>query len=359
MTPAATKSAVTSHEHTLQRLHETLQWHFGSETGSPFWLAKRLEFDFDPLRDITTLADLRRFPDISSQLRDLPADELIPKGGANEVYHVFDSGGTSGAPKRVVESSSRTLCVDWCNDVLDQHGFPERGHWLHVGPSGPHVVGRSIRRLAELRRSLCFTVDMDPRWVRKLLAEGRTDLAQEYTAHLLDQLELIVATQEIRVLFITPPVLEAVCARPAIYDRLRHTLRGILWAGTTASDETLRTIEDDLFPDASVAGWYGNTLMGIAPQRPQRDDDEFRCIFQTFHPASIVEVVDFDSRSPVAYGERGRVLMHLLTRDMFLPNVLERDTAIRVQAPAGEPDELTRIMPHREPGAPEIIEGVY
>jgi phenylacetate-coenzyme A ligase PaaK-like adenylate-forming protein len=141
MTSAATKSAVTSHEDTLQRLHETLQWHFGPETGSPFWLAKRLEFDFDPLRDITTLADLRLFPDISSQLRQLPADELIPKGSANEVYHVFDSGGTSGAPKRVVESSSRTLCVDWCNDVLDQHGFPERGHWLHVGPSGPHVLG--------------------------------------------------------------------------------------------------------------------------------------------------------------------------------------------------------------------------
>src|SRR5829696_1138661 len=303
-----------------EHVRQTVAWHFDPRTGSPYWLAKAKELDFDPLRDVRTVADLGRFPDLGDELRTVRADELIPRGAETDLFEVFESGGTLGAPKRVVDAISRTRCVDWCSEVLDAHGFPSRGNWLHVGPSGPHVVGRSIRRLASLRRSLCFTVDMDPRWVRKVLQQGRDELAAEYVEHVLDQIELIVASQDIRVLFITPAMLEAVYARPSLYEPLAAQLEGLLWAGTAASPETLKLIETVLFPRAAVSGWYGNTLMGIAPQRPKEDGDEHRCVFRPFHPASIVQLVHPETRAPVGYGERGQVIMHLLTRDMFLPN---------------------------------------
>ena len=35
-------------EHTV----EMVQWHFGDDTGSSFWLEKKKEFDFDPLTDV-------------------------------------------------------------------------------------------------------------------------------------------------------------------------------------------------------------------------------------------------------------------------------------------------------------------
>jgi hypothetical protein len=36
------------------------------------------------------------------------------------------------------------------------------GDWLYIGPTGPHIVGRSLDVLAGHRGSLCFYVDLDP-----------------------------------------------------------------------------------------------------------------------------------------------------------------------------------------------------
>ncbi|MEV5546672.1 AMP-binding protein [Streptomyces sp. NPDC052309] len=341
-------------------LRDILRRHFDPDTGSHFWLSRAHTLGFDPLRNIRTLADLRRFPDLSDELRTVPVEDLIPAGQADRPFEVFESGGTVGAPKRVVDSVSRTLNVDWVSTVLDSHGFPRNANWLHVGPGGPHVVGRTIRHLAQQRGGLCFTVDFDPRWVKRLLAAGRTEPAAEYRDHLLDQVEQIVRSQDIKVLFITPPVLEALCARPELYERLAVGLEALMWAGTSISPESLRQIEETFFPRARVAAIYGNTLMGIAPQRPRQEGDTHAAVFRPFHPQSVVEVVDSATGEAVPYGERGQVLVHLLSRDMFLPNVLERDTAVRVRPAAGDTvDGLADIAPLPSQGGTRIIEGVY
>ncbi|MBA0051238.1 phenazine biosynthesis protein [Streptomyces sp. AJS327] len=343
-----------------EHLRAILRWHFDPDTGSPFWLRKAPDLGFDPLTAVSGVEDLRRFPDISDELRTVPVEDLIPRGGAGGSFDVFESGGTVGAPKRVIDSSARTRNVDWVSEVLAEHGFPDRGHWLHVGPTGPHVVGRSIRRLAHLRGAMCFTLDFDPRWVKRLIGAGRVELASEYRDYLLDQMELVVGTQDIAVLFITPPVLEAVCARPGLYEKLARSLRAILWAGTSISPESLRQIEETFFPDATVAAIYGNTLMGIAPQRPRAADDPHPCVFRPYHPQSIVELVDPGTGNAVAYGERGQVRIHQLSSDLFLPNMLERDTAIRVPPAKGDDvDGLADVAPPRTPDAPAAIEGVY
>jgi phenylacetate-coenzyme A ligase PaaK-like adenylate-forming protein len=339
-----------------RHLRDTLNWHFDPATGSRFWLDLAEQLDFDPRTDIRTVDELRRFPDIADRLRTAPVEHLIPRGGGGH-YEIFDSGGTTGIPKRIVDATSRLANADWCADLLDAHGFPDRGNWLHVAPCGPHAVGRTVRRIAARRDGLFFTVDMDPRWVRKVIADGRRELADEYVEHVLDQIEAIVTTQDIRILFITPPMLEALCGRASIFDVLSERLAGLLWAGTAASPETLRLIEESLFPHARVCGMYGNTLMGVALQRPREPGDGYPCVFRTYHPASIVEIVDPATRIPVGYGERGQVLMHLLFRDMFLPNILERDTAIRVPPAAGDVvDGITAVQPV---AAEEVIDGVY
>ncbi|MEV6960238.1 AMP-binding protein [Streptomyces sp. NPDC051207] len=341
-------------------LHDILRWHFDPATGSPFWLAKAKTLDFDPLTDIAEISDLRRFPDVSDDLRTVPVEDLIPAGLRGESFEVFESGGTVGAPKRVIDSTARIKNIDWVSTVLAEHGFPEHGHWLHVGPTGPHAVGRSVRRLAQLRDGMCFTLDFDPRWVKRLIGSGRTELAGEYREYLLDQMELIVNTQNIAVLFITPPVLEAVCARSSLYERLAHSLKGLLWAGTSISPETLHQIEETFFPDTTVAAIYGNTMMGVAPQRPREASDTHPCVFRPYVPQSIVELLDPETGEPVDYGERGQVLVHQMSRDLFLPNLLERDTAIRVRPATGDSvDGLADIAPLRSADAPKVVEGVY
>lgn len=342
-------------------LRATLRFHFDPATGSKFWLSCVADLGFDPLTDITTLADLRRFPDLSAELRTVPVDDLLPEGCRGRPFQVYESGGTIGAPKRIIEAGARADGLGWVDRMLDEQAFPRDVHWLHVGPTGPHIVGRSMRRLAEARGGVCFTIDFDPRWVKRTIATGRPELAEEYIDHVLDQVELVTASQDIRVLFITPPVLEALCARTALRDRLATGLTGLIWSGTSFEESSLRLIQDHYFPEAVVTGIYGNSLMGIAPQRPQAPDDKQACVFQPFWPRAVVEVVDAAGEQ-VAHGERGRVRVHLLTREMFLPNVLERDSAVRV-APThgsfyGGLDGLAEVAPYRDAGA-TVIEGVY
>ena len=61
-------------------------------------------------------------------------------------FSVYETGGTTGQTRRIAEMTSRYRGVEWVSQVLDSHGFPgvEEGHWLHIGPTGPHIVGRSV-----------------------------------------------------------------------------------------------------------------------------------------------------------------------------------------------------------------------
>lgn len=344
-----------------------MQWHFDPKTGSPFWLERAKALPFDPRRDVKTRADLERFPDVGEAWAGASLDELLPRGcipprdqeGA-WAFSVFETGGTTGQPRRILEMSSRRRGVEWVSHVLDGHGFPgvEQGHWLHVGPTGPHIVGRSVGLLAQMRRAFCYTVDFDPRWVKRSLREGRGEDAQRYADHVIDQAVEVVRTQPVSVLFATPPVLEAICKRAEIHTLFAKKIRGILWAGTSVSAETLRLVEEEYFPDAKVVGLYGNTLMGIACQRPRAEGDSKACVFQPFHPFCLVDILDPDSHRPVRHGESGQVRTTLMTPEMFLPNNLERDLATRVVPSAQFSwDGVADVRPLSSGG--KVIEGVY
>jgi acyl-CoA synthetase (AMP-forming)/AMP-acid ligase II len=347
-------------------IHAAMQWHFSPVTGSPYWVKRAAELDFDPLTDIHSWADLELFPDVSEEWRNVSVDALVPAGISREGwdFQVFDSGGTTGRPKRIVESWSRRMGVRWVSDVLAAHYIPGEGggHWLHLGPAGPHIVGRSIGLLAQLRSTFCHYIDFDPRWVRALAKQGRSDEVARYVKHILAQAGDVLSTQPVSVLFATPPVLEALAADERLLDLVQQKVRGIIWAGTSVSPETLRAFEQEVFPDAAVVGLYGNTMMGIAPQRPTNGagDDE-HCVFIPFHPFSRVRVVDPENTSTdVAYGERGQVKVSLVSRDLFLPWTLERDSVLRVAPTSKYPqDGLADIQPLTTAGGPPAVEGVY
>ena len=256
--------------------------------------------------------------------------------------------------------TSRYRGVEWVSHVLDAHGFPGigDGHWLHIGPTGPHIVGRSVGLLAHKRRAFCYTVDFDPRWVKKCLREGRAEEAKRYADHIIDQALSVVRSQPISVLFATPPILEAICKRPEVHAHFAKKVRGILWAGTSVSPETLRMIEEEFFEDATLVGLYGNTLMGIACQRPRLAADSQRCVFQPFHPFCLIDILDPATHCLVPHGESGQVRTTLMTPEMFLPNNVERDFAVRVQSTERfDWDGVADVRPL--PSVGSVIEGVY
>jgi len=346
-----------------------IRWHFSPETGSPYWLRKAASLGFDPLTEVRTFADLAKFPPVADEWRTVPAPDLIPRGCPGP-FSVWETGGTTGAPRRIVDASVRFRGLLRVNRTLDQHGFPgrradqeEAAHpdfgWLHLGPTGPHLVGTNMARLARLRWALLYTVDLDPRWVKRLYQEGRMQEARAYTAHLVEQALLILRTQPIQVISTTPPLLEALLAHPEASRLVRERVSGVIWFGTSMTEESLRLLEEELLPGVVLVGWYGNTLMGIACQRPRRAGDPHRCIFAPPSPEAVIQLVDPQEPTRlVGYGEAGQVRLSVLTQELFLPWHLERDQAVRV--PPAEPggwDGLAQVSPLGG-GGPQV-EGVY
>jgi hypothetical protein len=344
-------------------VRSTMAWHFSPQTGSPYWVGRAGSFQFDPLKDVQTYADLTLFDTVTVAWDRIPADQLIPAGcrTGTDRFGVYESGGTTGAPKRIVDASSRRRNGQWVDIHLDLHGFPAGdGNWLHIGPTGPHIMARNVANTAALRGFLCYYIDLDPRWVKRCLAEGRQDVYEAYIDHLFNQVKDVLETQDIRAVSATPPLLEAIIARADLYDLMRDKVRGIIWGGTSIDSETLRLLEEEAFPEATICGIYGNTMMGMAPQRPRREGDLARCVFRPFYPYTVVEVVDPDDPGKaVAEDAEGQVKITALTRDLFVPPTLERDLVTRRASADGYPGvEVSGVRPRQVHGA-AVVEGVY
>ncbi len=345
-----------------------MSWHFSPATGSRFWLERARTLEFDPRRDVGTFADLRLFPNVADELRDVRVEDLIPRGYGPDadVIGVFESGGTTGQPKRVVLLADfLERWLRWYMRCRDERGHPRGVNWLTVVPSGPHLYGLITRAQALRRGGIPFTIDMDPRWVRRCSAEGRHDEVERYAEHLIDQAALVLETQDIGVLEITPPLLVRLARRERLVELVNDKVRLINWGGAQMDPDTRQLLRGEVFPNVELSGGYGGTMVLVPAIERSGLGDEDPCTFDPFSPYVTFSVVDSDSGADVAYGERGQVLMNLVSKGMLLPNNLERDTAVRVAPPARSDahapvgDSVADVAPLPALGDRVVIEGVY
>lgn len=344
-------------------IQAAMRWHFGPDTGSPFWLRLADTLDFDPRRDVRTFADLARFPNVVNQLRDVRVEDLVPRGYGPDpdVVGVYESGGTTGPPKRVV------ITADWMEHLIaytnaqsDLRDLPRHTGWLAIAPSGPHVFGEFVGRQAQARGGTRFAIDLDPRWVKRVIAEGRPEEADRYADHLIDQAGYILETQDIGIIITTPPLLERLARRDDLVKLVNEHVRAISWGGAHMDADTREILRAEVFPEVQIYGVYGSTMvLGAASERLGLTADD-PCVFDPYSPYISFEVVDPDTRRPVEYGERGQVVMHHISKNMLLPNNLERDMATRVQPPPGQlGDSVADVGPVAVFDNETLIEGVY
>ncbi|QEN15918.1 AMP-binding protein [Mycolicibacterium sp. ELW1] len=340
-------------------LRAAMAWHFGTDTGSPYWLRTAGRLDFDPLTDVRTFADLRRFPNLVNELRDVPAHDLIPRGYGTPapVPLIFESGGTTGAPKRTAQLPDWVAqVVDWQTDDFSSAGFVPGGGFLCLMPSGPHGVGYFSRAVSARLGSICHTVDLDPRWVKKLIARGAAAEMSAYLNHLLEQAEYVLRSQHIVNLHTTPPLLDAIARNDTLTALVGDTVRFIMLSGAHVDPDTLDVLRD-VFPATVIAMVFGSTM--ILSQAQTRTAGE-RFVFDPRSPYVVFRVVDPDTGEPVGYGERGQVVMNHISKGMFIPNNLERDTAIRLPGPDGHiGDSVAEVAPVDTLDGEAVIEGVY
>ena len=338
---------------------EVVRWHFDPRTGCPFWLDYAARLDWDPCREIHTFADLQRFGNFQDDwLRGGPVRRWVPKGLADRPVYVFETGGSTGVPKSRINIEDFRTDYSMFSSTLCDEGFPLGSNWLMLGPSGPRRLRLAVEHLAQVRGGICFCVDLDPRWVIRLIKQGQFDVIEDYKEHVIQQaLTILRAHDDVHCMFTTPKLLEALCEKISLR---KAGIRGVFCGGTEMTRQFHRFAREELLEGAAFAPTYGNTLMGLACSKPFDPADDYMVIYHAPQPRAVLEIVDPDQPDRiVAYGQRGRVRLTTLTKEFFMPNFLERDEAIRTPPIAIYPwDGVGDVRPFRKLEA-DVVEGVY
>jgi phenylacetate-coenzyme A ligase PaaK-like adenylate-forming protein len=340
-------------------LRAAIAWHFGADTGSAFWLRTATTLDFDPLTDVKTFTDLRLFPNLLSELRKVPVEDLIPRGYGSPppVPQVFESGGTTGAPKRTAQLPDWVAQVtEWQTEDFATGGFVQGQGFLCLMPSGPHGVSYFSRRVSERLGAAFHAIDLDPRWVKKIAARNAASEVAAYLDHVLEQATHVLQTQNVANLHATPPMLEAIARNDDLVDLVNAKIRYLLLSGAHVDADTLDLLRD-IFPETTITMAFGSTMI-LSQAVTRIEGDAF--VFDPRTPYVVFWVIDPDTGEQVPYGELGQVVMNHISKGMFLPNNLERDMAIRMPGPAAEfSDSVSAVRPVATFEGEAVIEGVY
>ena len=353
-------------EHTC----EIVQRHFHESTGCPFWLAKKQELKFDPLKEVRCYDDLKKFPLFEDDwLRGGPVERWRMNDMSDRPTYVFETGGTTGIPKSRVVVDDFRIDYELFSETLPDQYFPRGSNWLMLGPSGPRRLRLAVEHLAQFRGGICFCIDLDPRWVVKLIKKGWMDHLEAYKQHCMDQaVTILTANHDIKCMFGTPKLIESLCL--ALEDRgttLAETgVTGIFSGGTEFTPQWTRYCVEELFggpPEESgiyMTPTYGNTLMGLACSKPVTAAEKYKISYYAPQPRAVTEVVSFDDpNSVVGYGETGRVKLTTLTHEFFVPGFLERDEGEREMPFEKFPwDGVSGVRPYHKLASATTV-GVY
>jgi phenylacetate-coenzyme A ligase PaaK-like adenylate-forming protein len=340
-------------------VRDMVEWHFNPATGCPFWLNFAKERGLDPRKQVKSFDDLKVLGHFEDDwLRGGPARRWLPKGLEGKPMYVFETGGSTGVPKSRLQIDDWKIDYQNFSETLSDKTFPRGSDWLMLGPSGPRRLRLAIEHLAQHRGGIAFSVDLDPRWVIKLIKRGEINEANLYKNHCVDQaLTILRANPNIKCMFTTPKLLEALCDK---IDLVRYGITGIFCGGTEMTSQFHRFAREELVPGVDFVPTYGNTLMGLACHKPFDPADNYEIIYHPPHPRAVIDIVDpNDAEKHVEYGKVGRVMLTTLTKETFIPRFLERDQAIR--RPPCEPypwDGAGSVQPFQGMGV-SVVEGVY
>jgi hypothetical protein len=268
------------------------------------------------------------------------------------------------------------------SDTLPDKYFPKGSNWLMLGPSGPRRLRLAIEHLAQHRGGICFCIDLDPRWVVKLIKMREIGMANLYKEHAIEQvLTILAGGHDIKCMFTTPKLLAAfdeALRSGKLEDKFRQLgkkipagglksikaagITGIFSGGTEFTPQFTREAYEEMLDNGDVymTPTYGNTLMGLACSKPICPEDGFKISYYAPQPRAAIQVVDpknFDK--VVEYGQTGRVLLTTLTKEFFVPRFAERDEGERELPFETYPwDGVSGVRPFSEFAATTVV-GVY
>jgi hypothetical protein len=288
----------------------------------------------------------------------------VPKGYADRGVYVFETGGTTGIPKSRIVIDDFKIDYEMMSDTFPDKFFPRGSNWLMLGPSGPRRLRLAVEHLCQYRGGISFCIDLDPRWVIKLIKKGWMEHLKAYQEHCIDQaMTILSAGHDIKCMFTTPKLLDALCLRLEKEGSSisKAGITGIFIGGTEMTSQWIRfAMEEYLGPDVYIAPTYGNTLMGLAASEMPKASEGYKIAYYAPQPRAVAQVVDFKNYDElVPYGSTGRVLLTTLTREFFVPRFAERDEGEREKPSEKYPwDGVSGVRPFHEIASQTTV-GVY
>ena len=325
-------------------VRHVINCHFDPKKGTPFWLEYAKKIGFDPRDKVFGYQDLKLLGHFEDEwLRGGPIRRWVPKSMADLPTYVFETGGSTGLPKSRISIRDFQIDYEMFSEYLSAETFPLGSDWLMLGPSGPRRLRLAVEHLAQIRGGVCFLVDLDPRWVGKLVKQGKHQEFEAYRDHVIHQaLQLLKAHENISCLFTTPKLLEALCEKISLN---KVGVTGIFCGGTEMNAQFNRFAREELVPGIDFVPTYGNTLMGLAYSKAFNPADEYSITYYPPQPRAVIELVEPDNPDHVVdYDQTGRVMLTTLTEEFFMPRFLERDEAERARPTSDFPWDGVRDL---------------
>src|SRR5262249_56662534 len=102
-------------------------------------------------------------------------------------------------------------------------------------------------------------VDLGPRWVIKLIKMNQIEMAERYKQHVVEQgLTLLKAHDNIRCLFTTPKLLEALCEKISLK---RAGITGVFCGGTEMTPQFYRFAVEEVLDGVYFASTHWKTFI--------------------------------------------------------------------------------------------------
>ncbi|MDR4509789.1 MAG: hypothetical protein MRJ65_16405 [Candidatus Brocadiaceae bacterium] len=313
--------------------------HFDPVSGSPYWLEKEKILGINARRDISSFEELTVLgPMEEEDLRRYPVEHFIPRMYLRDKteFILGETAGTTGLPKvtAYLKHEFTNTFVEWFRYIAEYRMFPKGANWLWVGPGGPHIIGKAAGPVAESMGSMePFSIDFDPRWMKKLKPDSLG--FKRYLYHLVEQALDILKRQDIGVIYSTPPILLKLAEEMDMKQRTR--IRGIHYGGIAMSRDQLNKFRRESFPHAVHIAGYGNTLFGLSMEVVESAHGDLD--YYPPGPRMALQVVSMEGgirpdrdrlARIVQYGERGQVICYRFDESFFIPNMFERDEAVRI-----------------------------
>lgn len=334
-------------------IHRLIEWHMSDVTGSQYW-TKRRESGWT--KEVVERWFLEGRPpknhrDLEHDLRSLPIESFIPQSiRKKDIVGVFESGGTTGAPKRVALGRSwmREL-LEWsAGKMVDQGHTPGR-NWLVAVPTGPHVVGELAVNAAYRENALAFRIDIDPRWAKN--ADKYKGTVGDYLAHLVHQIRTILTTQNVGCLVTTPPILLALARDHELIETLNKERVTVRWGGLFLDDQSRSFLKSTIFPNNPFFGVLGNTMtLGFGIETSGQNDN-IDSAFEFHSPVN--KIFHYDAGQDRFFPTGQGILAYSHASETHLyPPTPDRDT--------GQIDDRQNVLlENPSPRSEETFHGVY